>query len=194
MTKDLTPKQQRFVEEYLVDLNATQAAIRAGYSSRTACEQASRLLANVKVSEAIAEARKKLAEKTGITQERVLKEYARIAFLDIRKAFDEEGQLRPVQELDDDTAAAIAGLEVEVKRLPGEADETLEGQPHGGALKRQHGETARLHKIKLADKKGELDSIARHLGMFVDKSEQVNRQVMSHEDALKQLAGQDDPE
>jgi len=63
----LTPKQQRFVEEYLVDLNATQAAIRAGYSERTADQQGSRLLANVKVKAAIAVAVERRSEDTGIT-------------------------------------------------------------------------------------------------------------------------------
>lgn len=69
---NLTPKQQRFVEEYLIDLNATQSAIRAGYSEKTASEQGSRMLGNVKVQEAIQEAQKKLSERTGITQEYVL--------------------------------------------------------------------------------------------------------------------------
>ena len=69
---NLTPKQQRFVEEYLIDLNATQAAIRAGYSEKTANEQGSRLLANVSISEAIAEAKNKRAERTEITQDYVL--------------------------------------------------------------------------------------------------------------------------
>ena len=68
----LTAKQQRFVEEYLIDLNATQAAIRAGYSGKTANEQGSRLLANVSISEAIAEAQNKRAERTEITQDYVL--------------------------------------------------------------------------------------------------------------------------
>ena len=172
MTEKLTPKQERFVEEYLVDLNATQAAIRTGYSEKTAAEQASRLLTNVKIQTAIAAGRQRLADKAGISQERVLKEYARLAFLDIRKAFDEDGNLKPIHELDDDTAAAIAGLEVEVRRVAGDSTEELEDQAHGGSLKRQRGElTARLHKIKLSDKKGALDSIARHLGMFVDKTE-----------------------
>lgn len=69
---NLTPKQQRFVEEYLIDLNATQAAIRAGYSEKTANEQGSRLLANVSISEAIAEAQAKREERTQITQDYVL--------------------------------------------------------------------------------------------------------------------------
>ncbi len=171
MAEGLTPKQQRFVEEYLVDLNATQAAIRTGYSEKTACEQASRLLANVKVSAAVAEARKRLADKSGITLERVQQEYARLAFLDIRKAFDADGNLKPIHELDDDTAAAVSGLEVEVRRVPGEADEEQEPQSHGGSLKRQHGTTARLHKIKLADKRGALDSICKLFGWVVEKKE-----------------------
>lgn len=61
--ENLTPRQQRFVSEYLIDLNGTQAAIRAGYSEKTAAEQASRLLTNVKVQETIAEARSRVAQK-----------------------------------------------------------------------------------------------------------------------------------
>lgn len=72
MTRDLTPKQQRFVEEYLVDLNATQAATRAGYSARTANEQGARLLAHVSVASAIEEAKAKRSERTEITQDYVV--------------------------------------------------------------------------------------------------------------------------
>lgn len=73
MSKDqLTPKQERFCQEYLIDLNATQAAIRAGYSAKTAQEQASRLLSNVMVQAAIDAGKKQRSESTGITAERVL--------------------------------------------------------------------------------------------------------------------------
>lgn len=73
MSKEqLTPKQQRFCEEYLIDLNATQAAIRAGYSAKTANEQGARLLANVSVQAFIDEGKKQRSAKTGITAERVL--------------------------------------------------------------------------------------------------------------------------
>lgn len=68
----LTPKQAAFVQEYLVDLNATQAAIKAGYSEKTAAEQASRLLTNVKVQEAVMKGRDKLANKVEVTTEKVL--------------------------------------------------------------------------------------------------------------------------
>lgn len=68
----LTPKQERFVQEYLIDLNATQAAIRTGYSAKTANEQASRLLANVKIAAAVSEAMKARAEDIGIDQKMVI--------------------------------------------------------------------------------------------------------------------------
>jgi phage terminase small subunit len=76
----LTPKQERFVLEYLVDLNATQAAMRAGYSKKTAQEQSSRLLSNVMVSEAIAKGMQALAKQTGVTAERVIAELALVGF------------------------------------------------------------------------------------------------------------------
>jgi phage terminase small subunit len=72
MADKLTDKQKRFIEEYLVDLNATQAAIRAGYSKKTANEQASRLLTNVNISARIKERQQELSAKTELTQEWVL--------------------------------------------------------------------------------------------------------------------------
>jgi phage terminase small subunit len=156
MPSELTDKQQRFVEEYLIDLNATQAAIRAGYSEESARSIGSENLTKPDIQSAIAEARAKLTEAAQITQERVLREYAKLAFLDIRKAFDEDGNLKSIHEIDDDTAAAISGIEIDVKST--ELD--------GDALN-----TSRIHKLKLSDKKAALDSIGRHLGMFTDKTE-----------------------
>jgi len=78
----LTPRQQRFVAEYLVDLNATQAAIRSGYSVNSANEQASRLLANAKVEVAISEAREARSERTAITADKVLEHWWKLATAD----------------------------------------------------------------------------------------------------------------
>lgn len=78
--KKLTAKQQRFCDEYLIDLNATQAAIRAGYSERTANEQGSRLLANVSVQKYLQKRKTDRIERTEITQDMVLLELANIAF------------------------------------------------------------------------------------------------------------------
>ena len=148
--RGLTPKQQRFVEEYLVDLNATQAAIRAGYSAKTAEWIGPQLLGKNHVAEAVRTGRAALSKRTEITQDRVLQEYARIAFLDPRKLFNSTGAPKPIHELDDDTAAAIVWLDVV---QVGNAEVGV-----GDVL-----------KYKLADKKGALDSVARHLGMFNDK-------------------------
>ena len=92
----LTDKQARFVDEYLVDLNATQAAIRAGYSAKTANEQGARLLANVSVQNAIRERQEVLKMKTEITQEWVVERYRRIVEgCDKRLFFRDDGSLKP---------------------------------------------------------------------------------------------------
>lgn len=150
MSRGLTDKQSRFVEEYLIDLNGTQAAIRAGYSAKTAGWICQELLTKTHIQQAIQKRRTALSKKVEITQERVLQEYARIAFFDPRKVFDSTGAPRQIHELDDDTAAAIVGLEVV---QVGNAEVGV-----GDVL-----------KYKMADKKGALDSVARHLGMFNDK-------------------------
>lgn len=143
----LNDRQRQFVREYLIDFNATQAAIRAGYSPKAATAVASRLLTNANVSAAIEEGRQRLAEKTEITAERVLAELAKIAFLDIRKAFNADGSLKPIDELDDNTAAAIAGLEV-------------------AAINEDGATIGSLKKIKLADKISALEKLGRNLNLF----------------------------
>lgn len=107
----LTDKQQRFCEEYLVDLNATQAAIRAGYSAKSANVIGPENLVKPCIQKKISEMKKELSERTGITIDRILNGLASIAFNDIRKLFS-NGSLVPVEEWDDDTASAIAGLDV----------------------------------------------------------------------------------
>ena len=92
--KLLTPKQQAFVREYLIDLNATQAAIRAGYSPKTANASGPRLLVNVGVQKAIAEAKSDRVKSLEITAERILLEYARVGFADVRSIASVKGKLR----------------------------------------------------------------------------------------------------
>lgn len=148
--RKLTPKQQRFVEEYLVDLNATQAAIRAGYSPKTANEQGARLLANVSVQAAIQEAMKARQTRTEITQDRVLAELAKIAFGD-QRAVMEWGpsgvKLRDSKALTDDQAAIVAEVSESVTAA-------------GGTL-----------KLKTHDKVGALKLLGEHLGMFKQRVE-----------------------
>ncbi|MBK5570110.1 terminase small subunit [Ensifer sp. SSB1] len=152
----LTPKQERFVAEYLIDLNATQAAIRAGYSAKTAQEQGSRLLSNVMVAEAIQAAMKAREERTEITQDRVLLELSRIAFFDPRKLLRDDGSPKPIGELDDGTAAALAGLEITEEWEGSGEDRVFVGY---------------TKKYKISDKNTAITNAMRHLGMFVDKSE-----------------------
>ena len=83
MAKKLTEKQKRFVEEYLIDLNATQAAIRAGYSPKTANEQGTQNLAKLSIQDAVAKAMAERSRRTGINQDRVLQELAKLAFVKI---------------------------------------------------------------------------------------------------------------
>jgi phage terminase small subunit len=158
----LSPKRARFVDEYLVDLNATQAAIRAGYSARSAKVTASRLLTDANVAAAIQAARNRTANKLEITRERVLQEYARIAFADIRKLFtwdEERACYVPSRDLTDDEAAAISEIQAETTRTwIGTGDDA------------EPADTIKL-KLKTYDKKGALDSIAKYLGMFVDRHE-----------------------
>lgn len=143
----LNEKQKQFVQEYLVDLNATQAAKRAGYSERTAYSQGQRLLKHDEIQRAIQEARKEQMERTDITADRVLTEYARVAFFDPRKLFRDDGRPREIGDLDQDTAAALAGLDVL---------EHFEEGEFAGYVK----------KYRVASKLHALDALAKHLGLF----------------------------
>lgn len=150
----LTPKQKRFVAEYLVDLNATAAAKRAGYSEKTACEQAARLLANVKVQTAVQEAKQARQERTEITQDMVLREMSKLAFFDIRKMFDKNRKPLDISELDADTAAALVGLDVQ--------DVTDNDGNYVGFVK----------KYKMADKIRALELLGKHLGAWEPRDKQ----------------------
>ena len=156
----LTAKQQRFVDEYLIDLNATQAAIRVGYSKKTADQQASRLLTNVKVREYLAQRQADRANRTEITQDKVLKELAKIGFSDIRKIVRwGETQVRMVDGEDDGPEDMVPyhGLAL--------IDSTEIDDNTAGAIAEVSQGRDGL-KVKLHDKKGALVDIGRHLGMF----------------------------
>lgn len=151
----LTPKQATFVQEYLVDLNATQAATRAGYSAKTANEQGARLLANASIARAVKAAMDERSARTEITADRVLRELGKIGFSDIRKMFTPLGNLLPVSDLDDDTAACLSSIEVTTRRVRGGDDDEVED----------------VSKVRLWDKRAALVDIGKHLGMFTEKFE-----------------------
>ena len=172
MRDGLTPRQERFVAEYLTDLNATRAAISAGYSKKGAEQTGSVLLRNPKVAEEIAKKHGKRLGKLEITADRVLTEIAKLAFFDPRKLFEPDGSPKQILDLDDDTAAAVAGLEV-CELFDGTGD-----QKHAYGL---------CKKIKLADKGINLERLGKHLKLFTDKQEvahsgTVNLQVRTLND------------
>jgi len=110
---ELNDKQKKFCLEYIKDFNITQAAIRAGYSEQTASEQGSRLLSDVRVQAVIKNKLIKVENKYDISRERIAERYGQLVNFDIRKLYDEDGNLIPVHKLDADTATALTGIEVE---------------------------------------------------------------------------------
>lgn len=148
--KALEEKQKAFCREYLVDLNGTQAAIRAGYSKKAAKEQASRLLTKANIQAEIKLLVDAAAKRNDITVDRVLTELARVAFGDPRKFFDGQA-LKDMKDLSDDDAAALSSIEV---------FEEFEGF---GEERRMIGYTK---KIKFWDKVSALEKIARYLKML----------------------------
>lgn len=155
---DLTDKQKRFCEEYMIDLNATQAAIRAGYSEDSAGSIGHENLKKPEIQECISKLQKKTANKLEISRERVLKEYARLAFSDIRNFYDENGRLLSPHELSDEAAAALAGIEVYEEFG---FDQTGE---------KKHISDTR--KIKTYNKLQALQDLGKHLGVFEEDNKQ----------------------
>ena len=139
----LTPKQQRFVEEYLIDLNGTQAAIRAGFSPKTANEQSVALLAKLSIRHAVDTAMAARSARTGVTQDRVIRELARVAFFDPTAVVD--FRLCVVRDnLSEDDRAVIAGAKVKA------------------------GDTFTEREVKFFDKLKALELLGRHLNLFTD--------------------------
>lgn len=165
----MTEKQALFVEEYLVDLNATQAAIRAGYSTRTAYSQGQRLLKSEEIQEAIQKAMQERSERTCITQDRVLEELAAIAFAngsDFARVVEKpvKDPLTGTVVMDPETGKPRTYRDVELiptDDLPEEKKKALAGIKWG-----KNG-----IEVASCDKLRALDMLGRHLGMFTDKVE-----------------------
>ena len=143
----MTRKQERFIEEYLVDLCATQAAIRAGYSPKSANKIASENMAKPDIRARIDQAMAELSRRTGVNQERVIRELAKAAFVNAADLVDfETGKLLPQASATD--TAVIAS--VKVKTIP-----TADGL----GVDRE---------IRMADKLKALELLGKHFGMFTD--------------------------
>lgn len=147
--KKLYAKQKTFCEEWIIDKNGTQAAIRAGYSKKTAAQTASRLLINVKIQAYIAELIKKQSIRTQITADRVLEEIARLAFAKLSDVVEWEGNsinLKDSSKLKDDVSAAVK----EISHTTG-----------------MNGTTT---KIKMHNKESALEKLAKHLELYKDNN------------------------
>ena len=151
----MTEKQKRFVEEYLIDLNATQAAIRAGYSPKYADREGHKLVENSRVSEAIEKALAERSRRTGINQDRVVQELAKIAFVKITDVVNDDCEILP----DADEADLAAIESVKVKSIPTKS-----------------GEVGVEREIKLSSKLKALELLGKHLGMWNAKLD-VNMNV-----------------
>ncbi len=150
----MTPKQQRFVAEYLVTMNGTQAAINAGYSPKTAYSTANENLNKPEIKRAIAEQTAKGLAKVGLSADKTKEAIRRVIDADIRTLFDAEGNVIPIHKLSDEGAALIAGFEVVKKNL-------VAGD----------GQTDIVYKVKLKDQSRYVEMAAKHFGLLVDKLE-----------------------
>ncbi|HCZ47701.1 MAG TPA: terminase small subunit [Gammaproteobacteria bacterium] len=154
--KGLNDGMRRFAIEYLKDSNATQAAIRAGYAEDSAGQQGHRLLKNEQIR-AWLDARLEDAEAVAqFTAERTLRELARVAFADARDLFHEDGRPKAINEIDDDTAACISGVEV-VEQYEGSG----ENREFTGYLK----------KYRLAEKNAALTNALKYHGLIRERTE-----------------------
>lgn len=155
---ELTDKQARFVAEYLIDLNATQAAIRAGYSEKTARQAGSENLSKPDIADAIAERQKSIRGNLEVTQERVVAELAKLSFSNMqdymRSGADGDPYL-DFSKLSREQAAALVEVTVE---------DFKEGRG-------KDARDVRRVKFKLADKRAALVDLGKHLGMFKEQGE-----------------------
>lgn len=153
MALRLTDKQKKFINEYLIDLNATQAAIRAGYSKKNAFKIGSELLQKTTVRAQLQKKQAQREQRTEITQDKVLKELANIAFAngtDYTKVVKQNNELLvgivPTEDLTEEQKSAVAGIK----------------------------QTQTGIEIKLNDKLKALELIGKHLGMFDEKPDSVD--------------------
>lgn len=144
MGKLRSDRQEQFCQEYLVDLNATQAYLRTGYTPKNVSQCASMLLSRPHVRARVDELLAQRAARTGVNQDRVIRELARIAFLDPTELADiNKGTI--LDDTTEDDRAAIASVKV------------------------KSGEDYTEREIRFADKLKALELLGKHLGMFTDK-------------------------
>ncbi len=157
----LSAKQKRFCQEYIIDLNGAQAAIRAGYSKKTAKEQATRLLTKVHVQQCIGKLQGKLSERLEITADKVLTELAKIGFSNIQDFVEKNNSTVDLSQIENEKAAAVAGVKVTT---------TTSGTGKNRQVEKRV-------EFKLHDKRAALESLGKHLGVFEKDNSQRSKKV-----------------
>lgn len=147
---ELTAQQERFCREYIIDLNATQAAIRAGYSEKTADVQGSRLLGNVKVASRIAELNQERIDRVETNADYVLKRLLEIDSLDIADILDSNGDLKPIEQWSKAWRTSVSAIEI---------SKVLETKDFSILLK----------KVKTPDKLKTIELIGKHIDVSAFK-------------------------
>lgn len=165
----MTKKQKRFIEEYLVDLNATQAAIRAGYSPDTAGAIGSENLKKPEIRMRIEQAMAERSKRTGINQDRVLQELAKIAFVNPADVVNFDEATVKDDAAQEDLACIQA---VKVKTMSGDKGDMTE------------------REVRLFDKKAALELLGKHLGMFKDNVNVKVEVSKKLDDIISQLGGE----
>lgn len=146
-----TAKEEQFAREFLVDLSIIQSAIRAGYKERSARKIGWEVFYRPRVQRRIQELMQERQKRTEITANNVLKEIAKIGFCDLKEAFDENGDLKDVKDIPDNILAAISNVKIVTNPAKEGEDITY------------------TKELKLWDKKGALELLGKHLGLFTEK-------------------------
>lgn len=146
----MTPKKERFCKEYVIDLNGAQAAIRAGYSTKTAKEQAARLLTNVNVQARVKELQGAIGKRLDITAEKVVQEFAKIGFSNIQDYIEAGNEVMDLKTIEPEKAAAVESITRSVTEFGSGASA---------------GTKTKL-TFKLHSKVSALENLGKHLGIF----------------------------
>jgi len=149
----MTTKQKIFIEAYLANgYNGSRAALKAGYSEKTAREIARENLTKPDIKEEIQNRVTEELKSIGVNTKAVIEQVANLAFSDIRKLFDKNGNFKSIEKIDKRTAVAISGIKFTTKRS-------------------KQGEYEDVTDIRFSDKKGALETLCKHLGLFHDKNQ-----------------------
>lgn len=162
----LTAKQKRFCQQYMIDLNATQAAIRSGYSEKCAPEIASENLIKPNIQAYIHELQRNLEEKTQITTEKVLMELARIGFANVQDFVNGGNSILELKHMEREKVAAVSSITSTVRETVGKR-----GSP---------GEVTTVTKITFHDKVKALEDLGKHLGVFERDNKQKSLVVVDN--------------